>query len=77
MTDQADTEALTRARSLGILDRVLTDAENAIYDAGRAQGLREAAEVARVCPWADGIEGYDDARDHITSAIEALGGRNG
>lgn len=45
MTNQADMEALTRARELGILDRVLTDAENAIYDAGMAAAYARAAEV--------------------------------
>lgn len=45
MTDQADMETLTRARELGILDRVLPDAENAIYDAGKAAGVADAAKL--------------------------------
>lgn len=64
-----------RRAKFGILDRVLTDAENAIYDAGMAAAYARATEVARKHAAPNGVPRfeYDEACEDIARAIEALG----
>ena len=70
-----------RARELGILDRVLTDAENAIYDAGMAAAYARASEVARSVkrrvPYDQNKHPCTTTMEQIASAILALGEAKG
>ena len=64
-TGAINAQMVARARELGILDRVLTDAENAIYDAGMAAAYARAAEV------------MTGARDDIAFAINGAWNEQG